>query len=292
MTSDALDELGEFLKARRAALSPRTVGLPDSGAPRRVAGLRREEVAQLAAVSTDYYTRLEQGRIQPSASVLTTLARVLHLGDDQRDHLFFLAGTGAGRPRRRIVQKVRPQLRRLLDELTMTPAMVLGRSLDVLAWNPLAAALFTDFARLPDKKRNFVQILFSDPAMRSLYADWQAVARACVAQLRMRAVKHPDDPRLAFVVGELSVRDTQFRQWWGAPHAASHTVGSNRFNHPVAGALALDRDALSCGTDSDQDLVVWTAEQGTPSYDGLRILASWKATQDAWHRDQIARSTQ
>ena len=270
------NELGEFLKARRAELSLRTVGLPGNGTRRRVAGLRREEVALLAEISTEYYTRLEQGRIQPAASTLTTLARVLHLGDAQRDRLFALAATEPRRPRRRTVQKVRPQVRRLLDELTMAPALVLGRGMDVLAWNPLAAALLTDFAAIPDRKRNLARILFTDPGMKTLCGEWETSARGCVAQLRTQAVKRPDDPRLAALVGELSMRDARFRQWWGEPHRGYPIVGGKVFRHPVAGPLTLDWDTFPCGT--DQELGYWTAEPGTPSYDGLRILGSWKAT--------------
>jgi transcriptional regulator with XRE-family HTH domain len=147
MASDAHpNELGQFLKLRRAELSPRTVGLPDTGG-RRVPGLRREMVAPLAAISTDYYTRLEQGRIQPSASVLAALAQVLRLADDQRDHLFELAGRRSVRPGRRAAPKVHAQLRRLLDDLTVTPGVVIGRRMDILAWNPLASVLLTDSRR-------------------------------------------------------------------------------------------------------------------------------------------------
>ncbi|MFF5307952.1 helix-turn-helix domain-containing protein [Streptomyces massasporeus] len=279
MTSDAhLNTLGEFLKARRAELSPRTVGLPDTGGPRRVVGLRREEVALLAGISVDYYTRLEQGRIQPSASVLATLAHVLHLGNEQRDHLFELAGRQRERHRRQATQKAQPQLRRLLDGLSATPGVVIGRRMDILAWNPLAAALVTDFAKVPAKKRNYVRILFTDPAMRTLYADWSAVARECVSHLRVLAANHPDDPRLTSLVGELSVQDKDFGQWWGrGHHMASRNTGTQRFRHPVAGELALDWDTLTCSTDPGQQLVVWTAEPGTPSYDGLRALAGWAA---------------
>ncbi|MFE4367617.1 helix-turn-helix domain-containing protein [Streptomyces sp. NPDC056835] len=278
MNRDAhLNELGEFLRARRAELSPRTVGLPDSGTPRRVPGLRREEVAQLATISTDFYTRLEQGRIQASASVLAALARVLYLNDDQRDYLFGLAGKGQNRPRRRTLQKVQPQLRRLLDDLTATPAIVLGRRMDILAWNALAAALVTDFGRIPEKRRNYVRLVFTDPAMRTLYCDWETVARTCAAQLRMEAAKYPDDPRLTALVGELSVQDPQFRQWWAAHQVATLSVGTKALHHPVAGDLILDWDTLTASTDPDQQLVIWTAEAGTPSHDGLRILASWAA---------------
>ncbi|WP_406480902.1 helix-turn-helix domain-containing protein [Streptomyces sp. NBC_01615] len=280
MTSDAhLNELGEFLRARRAELSPRTVGLPESGGPRRVSGLRREEVALLAAISTDYYTRVEQGRMRPSAPVLATIARVLHLGDDQRDYLFELAGKEAGRPRRRSVQKIQPQLQRLLNDLTATPGMVLGRRDDILAWNHLAAALVTDFGKIPEKKRNYVRLLFTDPAMKSLYADWEGVARGTVAQLRREAARYADDPRLTALVGELSVQDAHFRQWWGAHRVAARTVGTKTLNHPVAGELVLDWDTLTCSTDPDQQLVIWSAEPGTPSYEGLCFLSSW-ATSD------------
>ncbi|WP_030619281.1 helix-turn-helix domain-containing protein [Streptomyces fulvoviolaceus] len=274
-----LNELGEFLKARRAELSPRAVGLPDSSGPRRVAGLRREEVAQLAAISTDYYTRLEQGRMPASAPVLQALAEALHLDDDHRRYLFGLAGKETARPRRRASQKVQPQLRRVLDDLTSTPAIVMGHRMDVIAWNPLAAALITDFGTIPEKHRNYVRILFTDPAMRTLYADWKSVARTCVAQFRMEAAKYPDDPRLASLVGELSVQDGDFRTWWAAHHVATLSVGTKVLAHPVAGELSLDWDTLTASTDPDQQLVVWTAEVGTPTHDRLRILASWAAAQ-------------
>ncbi|MFI8183853.1 helix-turn-helix transcriptional regulator [Actinacidiphila glaucinigra] len=272
-----LDELGEFLKARRAELSPRTVGLPDGAGNRRVSGLRREEVARLAAISTDYYTRLEQGRIQASAPVLDALSQALHLDADQRDYLFGLAGKETVRPRRRTRQKVQPQLRRLLDDLTATPAMVLGRRMDVIAWNVLAAALIADFGRIPEKHRNYPRILFTDPAMRTLYTDWGTIARSCVAQLRMEAATYPSDPRLTALVGELSAQDPDFCSWWAAHHVAALTVGTKVLDHPVAGELSLDWDTLTATTDPDQKLVIWTAEAGSPTHDGLRMLASWAA---------------
>lgn len=225
MARDAhLDELGEFLKARRSEISPRSAGLPDTGGPRRVPGLRREEVARLVAISTDYYTRLEQGRIQASAPVLSALARVLRLDDDQRDYLFGLAGRTPARPRRRTRQKIQPQLQRLLDDLAVTPAVVLGRRMDILAWNSLAAAPVTDFSKVPEEHRNYIRLVFTDPAMRTLYADWETVART--AQLRMEAAKYPDDPRLTALVGELSVQDPKFRQWWAAHHVTGRSVGT------------------------------------------------------------------
>ncbi|WP_031073984.1 helix-turn-helix transcriptional regulator [Streptomyces sp. NRRL WC-3742] len=275
------EELGAFLRARRAELSPRTVGLPADTGRRRVAGLRREEVAQLAAISTDYYTRLEQGRIQASAPVLDALTRVLHLDDDQRDYMLGLAGRPDARPPRRTLQKVQPRLRRLLDDLSTTPAIVLGRRMDILAWNSLAAALVTDFSKIPEKQRNYIRLVFTDPRMRKLYADWENVAHTCVAQLRMEAARDPGNPRLAALVGELSLQDADFRRWWAAHHVAVRGIGTKTLRHPVVGNLTLEWDTLASTTDTDQQLVLWTAEPGTPTHDALRILASWTDTPTA-----------
>ncbi|MFC7258485.1 helix-turn-helix domain-containing protein [Streptomyces lutosisoli] len=275
MTRNAPSELGEFLKARRAELSPRSVGLP-GGAARRVPGLRREEVAMLAAISTDYYTRLEQGRIQASEPVLNAIARVLDLDEDQRAYVFELAGKEPARPRTQGVQKVQPQLQRLLDDLGSIPAMVLGRHMDVLAWNPLAAALVGDFGQIPEKDRNYALMVFS-PALRELYADWESTARIAVAQLRMEAAHNAGSARLTSLVNELSERDPDFRRWWAAHHVAARTVGTKTLNHPIAGTLVLEWDTLTCTTDPDQQLIVWTAAPGTPTHEGLRFLASWAA---------------
>ncbi len=156
--------------------------------------------------------------------------------------------------------------------------MVLGRGMDILAWNPLAAALFTDFAKIPEKNRNYARVLFTDPAMRTLYVDWAIAARACVALLWTRAVKYPDDPRLAVLVGELSMRSPEFRQWWGAPHLATRTTGTKALDHPAVGTLIVDWTVLTGSAGTGQELVIWTAEPGTPSHDGLQILSSWNAS--------------
>ncbi|MET7895776.1 helix-turn-helix transcriptional regulator [Streptomyces mirabilis] len=270
-------ELGEFLKVCRARLSPRTVGLPEFGASRRVPGLRREEVAQLVGISTHSYARLEQGRAAVPRSVLAALARVLHLDDDQRDHLFELAANGEYEPRRRPAQKVHLQLRRILDELTTTPALVLGRRMDILAWNALAAALLTDFDRVPEKKRNYARLLFTDPAFRELCLDWRTNARTCVAHLRLESARRPGDPGLAALVGELSVADADFRQWWAGRQMTGLRMGTKRLRHPLVGDLTLDWDSLTCTADPAQKLVFSTAVPGTPSHDGLLFLASWTA---------------
>jgi transcriptional regulator with XRE-family HTH domain len=272
------DELGTFLKARRAALTPQAVGLPDTS-HRKVAGLRREEVAQLAAISVDYYTRLEQGRVQASATVLATLARALRLTDDEQTYLYAVAGKSDSRPRRRRpAQKVRPAIRRLLDQLTENPAIALGRRMDVLAWNEAAAALFTDFAQLPVAHRNYIRLLFTDPAVRALHVDWQHDARDAVAALRMEAAADPDDPALAQLVGELSVQDADFRTWWAEARVNSASYGTKHYHHPVVGNLSLDCDVWTSPDGSGQRLMVLTAEPATPSYDALRLLASWQAS--------------
>ncbi|GAA2688265.1 Helix-turn-helix domain-containing protein [Actinosynnema pretiosum] len=262
-------ELGDFLRARRTGLRPAEVGLPE-GRGRRVAGLRREEVARLACVSTDYYTRVEQGRRRASGPVLDVLARVLRMDDDARAYLFALAGPRPARGGDR--REAHPWLRRLLEDLAGTPAVVLGRRSDVLAWNGPAAALFTDFGRFPVRERNFVRLVFLDPELRAQYADWPHWARQGVAQLRMEAVRDPADPELAALVAELSARDADFRRWWGAQHVAARQSGTKVIRHPLVGELALDWAALTCAADPDQQLITWTAEPGSPAHERLRAV--------------------
>jgi transcriptional regulator with XRE-family HTH domain len=270
------NEVGAFLKACRAQLTPHEVGLPGPGRYRKVAGLRREEVAQLAAISADYYTRLEQGRVHASASVLATLARALRLDEDQQAYLYELAGKTDARPRRRRApQRLRPAMRRLLDQLTETPAIVLGKRMDILAWNRSAAALYTDFGQLPPGRRNYVRLLFTHPAVRDLYTEWEHDARVAVAALRMEAAHDPDDPELARLVGDLSVQDADFRTWWAEHFVDSSSYGTKHYRHAVVGDLTLDCDTWDSPDGSGQRLMVLTAEPGTPSHDALRILASW-----------------
>jgi transcriptional regulator with XRE-family HTH domain len=267
------DDLGAFLTSRRAALRPQDVGLPETR-QRKVSGLRREEVAQLAAISVDYYTRLEQGRVQASASVLSTLARALRLDDDQLTYLYAVAGKNDARPRRRrTVQKVRPAMLRLLDQLTETPAVVLGKRLDILAWNAAAVALYTDFAAVPVARRNYLRLLFENDPVRRLHAEWDHDAREAVAALRMEAVADPGDPDLAQLVGELSVQDADFRTWWADHHVSGGSYGTKHYQHPVVGPLTLDCDLWSTGGDA-QRLMVLTAAAGSPSYEALSALVA------------------
>ncbi|MEV5777134.1 helix-turn-helix domain-containing protein [Streptomyces antimycoticus] len=272
-------DLGAFLKARRAQLAPQDLGLPETDSRRKVAGLRRQEVAQLAAISVDYYTRLEQGRVRASASVLATLARALRLDDDQQKYLYELAGRSDARPRRRRgpAQRIRPAMRRLLDQLTGSPAVVLGKRMDILAWNVAAAALFTDFSVTPPRRRNYVRLLFTDPVVRALHREWEHDARDAVAALRMEAAADPDDPELAQLVGELSVQDADFRTWWAEHRVNNLSYGTKHYRHRLVGDLTLDCDVWSSPDGSGQRLMVLTAEPGSPSHDALRILTAWTA---------------
>lgn len=271
-------EVGAFLKARRAELAPRVVGLPETGQRRKVAGLRREEVAQLAAISVDYYTRLEQGRTPASASVLATVAAALRLDEDQQAYLYEIAGKTDARPRRRHTrQSPRPAMRRLLDQLSGTPALVLGRYMDVLAWNRAASALYTDFGAIPARQRNYVRLVFTDPVIRTLHVQWEHDARDAVAALRMEAASDPDRPELARLIGELAVLDPEFRTWWAERRVNSATYGTKHYRHRVVGNLTLDCDTWTSPDDSGQRLMVLTAEPGTPSDEALRLLASWTA---------------
>ncbi|GAA2345712.1 helix-turn-helix domain-containing protein [Streptomyces kunmingensis] len=270
--------LGEFLRARRADLDPHECGLPQTGS-RRVAGLRREEVALLAAISVDYYTRLEQGRVRASAAVLDTLSRALRLDEDQQSYLYEVAGRTDDLPRRtrRPAQQVRPAMRRLLAQLPETPALVLGRRLDVLAWNRPAVALYTDFGAIPPERRNYLRLMFTDPVVRDLHREWEHDARDAVAALRMEAGADPDDPELARLVGDLTLRDTDFSTWWAEHRVNSATYGTKHYRHPLVGDLTLDCDTWSRADDSGQRLMVLTAETGSPSHDALRILTAWTA---------------
>ncbi|SEB75306.1 Helix-turn-helix domain-containing protein [Streptomyces misionensis] len=274
MTADSDSRaLGAFLKARRAQLTPGECGLPETDSARKVAGLRREEAARIAAISVDYYTRLEQGRVRASVPVLTTLARALRLDEDQQRYLYELAGRSDAHPRRRRpAQRLRPAMRRLLDQLTETPALVLGKRLDILAWNPAAVALYTDFAALPANRRNYMRLLFTNPVVRQLHREWAHDAREAVAALRMEAAADPDDPDLAQLVGELSVQDPDFRAWWAEHRVSSASYGTKHYRHHLVGDLTLDCDTWTSPDGSGQRLMILTAEPGSPSHDALGIL--------------------
>jgi transcriptional regulator with XRE-family HTH domain len=270
------EDLRQFLRSRRARIAPEAVGLPVGHSHRRVPGLRREELAMLAGVSVDYYVRLEQGRnTSVSASVLDAIARALQLDDHERAHLFDLAKpkAGARRPAPR-PQRVRPGVRVLLENL-VTPAFVLGRRLDVLATNRMARALLCDFGALPPRERNHARWVFLDPAARELYVDWDAIARDNVAVLRMDAGRHPDDPELSALIGELTMKSPEFAGWWADHDVLRQTHGSKRYHHPVVGDLTVTYEALPLPDDPEQTLFVYSVEPGSASAQALALLSSW-----------------
>jgi len=272
--------LGEFLRTRRSLLHPEDVALPHFGGQRRVAGLRREEIAQLAGVSVDYYTRMEQGRVpNPSGAVLDALARALRLDGDATQHLHRLARpqSAARRvPRRQArPQRARPMLQRLLNDLADIPAIVMGRRMDILAWNAAACALFGDYAALDPAERNIARITFLDETSRELYADWTSCARENVAYLHLDAGRHPEDPQLASLIGELSMKSEDFRRWWAEHPVQDKTSGTKRFHHPVVGDLELAYETLRAADDPEQALITYAAEPGSASHDALRMLLAW-----------------
>lgn len=273
-----MSEFGEFLRHRRAELQPSDVGLPETTF-RRVEGLRREEVAQLAGLSTDYYTRLEQGRnLTPSDSVIEALATALRLDAAGRSHLVHLVRPGPPDSSPRAVQRVRSSVQSMLDSWVDQPAFVLGRRGDLLASNALARALLTDFDALPYRDRNLTRWILLDPAARELYVDWEQIASEMVAILRLDAGAQPDDPRTAELVGELAMKSAEFPAWWAQHKVLSRTWGHKRFRHPVVGPLEIDYEALQLPGEPDQTLFVYRAPDGdTKSQDALRLLASWQA---------------
>ncbi|KJK41030.1 XRE family transcriptional regulator [Streptomyces variegatus] len=273
---DRRADLSEFLRTRRARLKPEDVGLPDFGR-RRVPGLRREELAQLAGVSVAYYTRLEQGNgNNVSAEVLDAIARALRLSDAEHAHLMHLAKPKQHKkkPVARS-QQVRPALRHLLASIESVPAYIVGRRSDILAWNRMAAALFGDWAEMPAQERNWARMVFLRPEYRELYLEWEQKASDMVGYLRMDAGCHPDDPRLSALVGELSVKSEDFRRLWAAHNVKEKSYGVKRMRHPLVGELTLSFETFRLVDDGEQSLITHHAEPDTPSAEALRLLASW-----------------
>ncbi|MFI5935374.1 helix-turn-helix domain-containing protein [Actinoplanes sp. NPDC051494] len=272
-------DLREFLRSRRARIRPEDAGLPVPTRGRRVPGLRREELAQLAGVSVDYYIRLEQGRpLNPSATVLDALARALRLDDTERGHLFDLARTRRiARPRPQRVPATVFQLLETLDAAA-SPALVVGRRMDILATNRMTRALIRDFNALPAARRNKARYLFLDPAARDLYADWPKVAAETVAVLRLDAGRHPGDETLSALVDELATKCPEFRTWWADHQVLVRTSGAQSYRHPVVGDLTIDFQALQLPEDPEQTLFVYTAKPLSPSHEALKLLASWSLT--------------
>ncbi|OOV21811.1 transcriptional regulator [Streptomyces avermitilis] len=270
----AENALGGFLRARRAQLRPEDTGLRTSGR-RRVPGLRREEVATLAGVSTDYYMRLEQGRERhPSQQILEAVARALRLDDEAVAHLYRVATPSTRRTRRAPrVERVAPHLRRLLDTWSDTPAFVLGHALDILARNRLAAALYAGFAH----SDNLLRMTFLDPAAHHFYRDWEHAAESCVATLRRAAGIDAEDPRLWELVGELSMKNADFRVLWARHDVRGKTREAKLFHHAQVGDLELHYEAFTVNSAPSQQLIVYQAEPGGTSADALALLGSLSA---------------
>lgn len=275
--SDTNRDLADFLKRARAAVDPARAGLPADSRVRRVPGLRREEVALLAGVSTDYYTRLEQGRrITPSRSVLDAIARALDLDETGRAHLEHLVGAPPrGRKPPTAAQRVRPGLYQLLESLTGTPAMILGHHSDVLAINRLGAALIADFDRMRPRERSYARWMFLSPDARKLFADWDVQARSVVENLRLELGAHPGDPITTALVDELSAASSDFRDWWAQHRVYQRTHGSKHLRHPVVGEITVDYETFTMPDDPDQTLFTYTTEAGTASREAMNLLISW-----------------
>ncbi|GHE56920.1 DNA-binding protein [Streptomyces longispororuber] len=288
---DRRAELSEFLRTRRARLQPQDVGLTAYGRQRRVPGLRREELAQLAGVSVAYYTRLEQGNGRNvSAEVLDSIARALRLSSAEHAHLTHLAKPTAHKKRRSApAQQLRPAVQQLLDAMDAVPAYVGGRRSDILGWNRMATAVFGDWGALPREERNWARLVFLDPATRELFADtWDQKASDMVSFLRMDAGCYPNDPRLSALVGELSVKSETFRRLWAAHDVREKGHGVKRLRHPLVGELTLSYETLRLADDSEQFLVTYHAEPGTPSAESLRLLASWTADAPVPRDDRVS----
>ncbi|MGW8974082.1 helix-turn-helix transcriptional regulator [Streptomyces platensis] len=273
--------LGDFLRARRSGLRPEDVGMASYGV-RRVAGLRREEVAVLAGVNVDYYTRLEQGRERhPSPQVLDALSRALHLDSDARAHLHRLAGIAPNDRPARQRNVVSPALRQLMDGYPHTPAFVVNGALDILAANALADALYSPF----DPADNLARMTFLDPAAGDFYTRWDWTAQATVANLRQAAGFAPDDPRLNALVATLTEQSTAFAALWQAHSVRGKTQDAKLFNHPDVGPLTLTYQAFDVRDAPGQQLVIYHAEPGSPSAEALSLLGALNATRRQTARD-------
>ncbi|MER6925033.1 helix-turn-helix transcriptional regulator [Streptomyces spiralis] len=268
------NDLGEFLRSRRSGLRPEEVGMASYGT-RRVPGLRREEVAVLAGINADYYTRLEQGRERhPSAQVLDALSRALLLDRDARAHLYRLVGAVPDTPAVGVPDQVGAGLRQLIDGYTHTPAFVLNRTLDILATNALADALYAPFYPAD----NLARMAFMDPAGRTFYQDWNRTAQATVANLRQAAGYEPDNPRLRQLVDILTKNSADFARLWDSHTVRGKTQEAKQFLHPDVGPLTLSYQAFDVRETPGQQLVIYHAEPGSHSAEALHLLGSIHAT--------------
>ncbi|MBU3064271.1 helix-turn-helix transcriptional regulator [Nocardia sp. NEAU-G5] len=269
-------ELGRFLTARRTQVSPAEAGLGPSTGVRRTPGLRREEVATLAGISIDYYTRLERGKeTRPSPAVVEALARALKLDHDEHNHLRDLAARAARyapEPPAVPSRTVRPQLKILLESLRPNPAYITSRTLDLLAYNPGARALYAGIDDWPATQRNLARFLFLHPAAREIYADWDYQIRGCVARLRALAGTDPDAPDLAALVGELLLKSPDFAKLWERYDVTGRATQKKTFHHPHVGTITLSFQGMQLEATPGQRLGIYIAEPGTPDYDAMVLL--------------------
>ncbi|MCW2603335.1 MAG: helix-turn-helix domain protein [Pseudonocardiales bacterium] len=277
-------EIRDFLATRRARITPEQAGLPSS-TRRRVPGLRREEVAVLAGVSTDWYVRLERGHIaEVSESVLEAVSRALRLDEAEHAHLLDLARAArpTRTPRRRVKPMVRPSVQWMLDAMTGAAAFVRNGRMDIMAANPLARALYSPLFLEPGEPVNIARFQFLDPAARVFHPTWEQAADTTVAIMRTEAGRDPHNRELADLVGELSMRSDEFRVRWAGHNVRLHHTGPKQFHHPIVGNLNLVFEAVELPTDemSGLSLTVYTAEPGTEPAEKLALLASWAATND------------
>jgi transcriptional regulator with XRE-family HTH domain len=287
------DEIREFLISRRARVTPEQAGLPAWGGNRRVPGLRREEAALLAGVSVDYYTRLERGNLSGvSESVLDSLADALRFDEAERAHLFDLARAANSKPlprrRQEPQRRVRPGLQRTLDAIRDVPAYVRNNRRDVLAVNRLGEALYAEMFADPARPVNIARFAFLDPRAKTFFADWERTAADTVARLRTEAGRNPHDKALSDLIGELCTRSEEFSVRWSAHNVRFHRSGFKAVHHPVVGDLHLSFEVMELPADPGLSLIVYGAEPGTPTEDGLRLLASWAATLDEAARHEPA----
>lgn len=282
------DDIREFLTTRRARLTPDQAGLPQYGGRRRVPGLRREEVALLAGMSTEYYVRLERGNaVGVSESILDGISRALHLDAAEQSHLRDLVRTAneGGRARRQRKSsrqlQVRPGVQQTIDAMTTVPVIVQNGRLDIVAANNLGRALFAPILETPDGSGNFARYVFLDPKAADFYRDWSDATEQIVALLRSEAGRAPYDRALTDLIGELSTRSDVFRTLWAAHDVRIHDTGAKRVHHPIVGDLDLTFEALDVTSTRGLQLIAFTAKVGTPSHDGLQLLANWAMASDS-----------
>jgi transcriptional regulator with XRE-family HTH domain len=275
-------QIREFLASRRARITPGQAGLPAYGGTRRVAGLRREEVALLAGVSIDYYVRMERGNLAgASDAVLEGVARALQLDDAERAHLFDLARASERQParlRRSREPGVTASVQQVLDAITDAPAWVRNARHDMLAANRLARALYAPLLADPRRPANNARFVYLDPASRNFFTDWDRAADDIAAMLRLEAGRNPYDKNLVELIGELSTRSEDFRARWAAHNVRFHRTGYKKLHHPAVGDLDLNFEAMELSSQPGLTLLVYTAAAGSPAADSLALLASWAAT--------------